>query len=106
MLTRYWQWTSAASTPATSSLPFGPLRWRAWTSQAASAAASALPFGPLRFRAWTSGEATPPPVDTGGYGGGAVRLRVDPLIRMRLDRDDEVVAFVVAAAAAAGLLDG
>ena len=65
-----------------------------------------MPFGPLRFRQWTSGEATPPQPPQVGYGGGPVRLRVDPLIRMRLERDDEVVAFVVAAAAAAGLLDG
>ena len=51
MLTRYWQWTSGAATPAESSLPFGPLRWRAWTSQAADAAVAGLPFGPLRFEA-------------------------------------------------------
>ena len=106
MLTRYWQWTSGAATPATSSLPFGPLRWRAWTSQAADAAVAGLPFGPLRFRAWTSGAAEPPPPDGGVFGGGAVRLRVDPLIRLRLQRDDELVAFVAAAAAAAGLLNG
>ena len=84
MLTRYWQWTSGAATPAESSLPFGP----------------------LRFRAWTGGAAEPPPTDGGFYGGGAVRLRVDPLIRLRLQRDDELVAFVAAAAAAAGLLNG
>lgn len=58
MLVRYWQWTSAPSSPASTGLPFGPLRYRTWTdgsSVPAPSAVTGLCFGPLRFRAWTTG---------------------------------------------------
>jgi len=105
MLTRYWTWTSGPAADAVTSLPFGPLRFRAWTNGAASAVASGLPFGPLRFRAWTSAVAVVPvPVDQGG-GYGRIRIPVDRLHALRLERDDELMAFIASASAALGLLD-
>ena len=75
MLTRYWQWTSA---------------------QAQGNAVTSLPFGPLRFRAWTSASATPP-VDHGG-GGRPIRIPVDDRReRFALQRDDELLRMVAAA---------
>lgn len=69
MLIRYWTWTSGSSSPATSSLPFGPLRYRAWTSQdttPVTPAVTGVAFGPLRYRAWTT-QATTGAQPSGGW---------------------------------------
>lgn len=66
MVNRFWRWTSAPApgTPATTGIPFGPLRWRAWTSapavSPATPAITGIPFGALRWRAWTSAPAIAP----------------------------------------------
>jgi hypothetical protein len=99
MLTRYWSWTSG---PPQGGLPYGPLRYRAWTSGVADAAAAGLPFGPLRYRAWTSGTALVV-IDHGG--GTIIRIPVSQLDRLRLQRDDELLLFIAAAAVATGMLN-
>lgn len=105
MLNRYWTWTSGPAVAAETGLPFGPLRYRAWTSGAAAAAESGLPFGPLRYRAWTSGAAIPP-VDHGGGGFfKPIRIPVSQLDRMKLERDDELLLFIAAAAVATDMLN-
>lgn len=130
MLNRLWSWTSAPDVPATSGVPVGALRFRQWTSAPAgadavtgvplgalrlrqwtSAAASpgtpaitGIPIGPLRVRAWTSAALVPVVVQGGGAG--PIRIPVDNrLERLRLQRDDELMTFVAAAAASLGLLD-
>ncbi len=102
MLTRYWSWTSGPATGADAGLPFGPLRYRAWTT---TPPAAALPFGPLRYRAWTSGAEVAPVIVTGPGGGSAIRIPVDALTRARLQRDDELILFVIAGAVATGILN-
>ena len=131
MLNRYWSWTTGEAEPAESGLPFGPLRFRAWTDGEAAAAEAGLPFGPLRFRAWTSASGElpgtsgipfgplrfrawtngedvvviPPTGISGGSYRQPIRITVSELDRMRLQRDDELLLFIVSAAVACGLLD-
>lgn len=98
MLIRYWTWTSTPSSPATSSLPFGPLRFRAWSNPSGTPvtpAVTGLAFGPLRYRAWTSGTE----VRTSGGGGGWRWIPYSPRKRAR-DEEDETAAPEVRAQAA------
>jgi hypothetical protein len=82
MLIRYWLWTSS-SAPATSGLPFGPLRYRAWTSGTAII--------------------VPAPVDHGGNGPPMLRITVPDYLRL-LQLDDEELLWLVVTSAATDIL--
>jgi len=86
MLNRYWRWTNdPAELPAVTSLPFGPLRYRAWTN-------GSLDIPPV-----------PPTLPLSGGGARPFVFRVDA--SYRLLEDDEIMIIVIASAAASGLLN-
>jgi hypothetical protein len=107
MLTRYWLWTSdnAAPPPAVTSLPFGPLRFRAWTSATPEVgdAVTSVSFGPLRFRAWTSDDRPPPPPLNDAING-PPRIRIDLAKYRLIRRDDEEIIDLLASLLASGAL--
>lgn len=82
------------------------LRYRQWTSATAGGAVTSLPFGPLRYRAWTNGvEPEPPqPEPTPGGRRGEPFLRLDLAKYELIERDDtEIVAFLASLLASGAL---